>query len=156
MKQDRFLIAILLGIGLLMVASVGLYWWRQQRQSYLPDDAPEAVVHNYALALHRHDFERAYGYLAETEKRPDFASFRTAFLTGMLNIDQAAIEIGRAQIYDDQAVVQVRVIYATGAPFSPDPGAPGTASLVRQNGQWRITEMPYPYYPPEWTWKRPD
>ncbi|MGC8874515.1 MAG: hypothetical protein ACP5SI_08745 [Chloroflexia bacterium] len=156
MKQDRFLIGILIGIGVLVVASVALFFVRQESQSYLPDDTPEAVVHNYVLALHRHDFDRAYGYLAESEKRPDLDAFRHSFVSGQLNVDQAAIEIGKAQLFDDRALVQVRVLYVSGAPFSSDVGVPGTASLVRQDGRWRIAEMPYPYYPPDWFWARPD
>lgn len=156
MKQDRFLIAILIGIAVLIVVSVALFFFRQGGQSYLPDDTPEAVVHNYVLALHRHDFERAYGYLTENEKRPNLDTFRRSFLSGQLNIDQAAIEVGKAELFDSQALVQVRVLYVSGAPFSSDAGVPGTAVLVRQDGQWRISEMPYPYYPPDWLWAPPD
>lgn len=155
-KQDRFLMGILIGIAVLVVASVGLFLFRQESQSYLPEDTPEAVVHNYVLALHRHDFDRAYGYLAEKEKRPDLDAFRRSFLSGQLNVDQAAIEVGKAERFDGQAVVQVRVLYVSDVPFSSDVGFPGTATLVLQDGQWRITEMPYPYYPPEWIWAPPD
>ena len=65
MKQDRFLIAILAGIGLLVVAAFVLFFVRQSNLNYVSDDTPEGVVQNFVLALHKGDYEKAYAYLAK-------------------------------------------------------------------------------------------
>jgi len=65
MKQDRFLLGILIFIGLLVIAALALFFIRQDSQVYVADDTPEGVTRNYALALQKQDFQRAYDYLAE-------------------------------------------------------------------------------------------
>ncbi len=53
MKQDRFLTGILIGIGVLVVVALALFFARQGKQTYMAGDTPEAVVFNYALGDHR-------------------------------------------------------------------------------------------------------
>jgi Tfp pilus assembly protein PilW len=72
MKQDRFLLGILIGIALLVVAALVVFFTRQQDVAYRTGQAPEDVVHNYALALMNKDFEQAYGYLADLQDKPTF------------------------------------------------------------------------------------
>ena len=57
MKQDRFLIGILVGIGVLVVIALALFFTRRDQQEYVADDTPEGVVHNYALAVFREEYE---------------------------------------------------------------------------------------------------
>jgi len=45
MKQDRFLVGILVGIGVLVVIALGLFFTRQDKQEYISDDTPKGVVH---------------------------------------------------------------------------------------------------------------
>jgi len=80
MKQDRFLLGILVGIGILVVIALVLFFVRQDKQEYVMDDVPEGVVHNYALALYQGDYQKAYGYLAEREDKPTYEEFRMPFL----------------------------------------------------------------------------
>ena len=87
MKQDRFLIGILVGIGVLVVLALGLFFTRQDTQEYQTDDTPEGVVHNYVLALYRGDHEKAYGYLAEGENKPSYNEFREPFFNHYLLIE---------------------------------------------------------------------
>jgi len=47
MKEDRFLTVILIVITLLVVASVSMFFLRQDSAVYLPEDTPEGIVHNY-------------------------------------------------------------------------------------------------------------
>ena len=60
MKQDRFLTGILIGIGVLIVISVALFFMRKDSQlTYLDDTKPENVVHNYAVAVYKKDYDKA-------------------------------------------------------------------------------------------------
>ena len=71
MKQDRGLLIILSVIAILIVVSLVLFFIRQDdQQTYQPEHTPEGVVHNYVLALHQGDFQRAYGYLQDTDEKP--------------------------------------------------------------------------------------
>ena len=65
MRQDRFLTGILIGIGILVVAALAMFFIRRDDQAYLSDDTPEGVVHNYVVSILNKDYEKAYGYLAE-------------------------------------------------------------------------------------------
>ena len=64
-STDRFLIGIVVGIVALVIAAFVVTLTRPE-PTYQPEDTPEGVAHNYLLALHREDYERAYGYLSPT------------------------------------------------------------------------------------------
>jgi hypothetical protein len=85
-KQDRFLLAIIIAIGALVVVALGLFFLRKGSQNYGPEDIPEGVVRNYILALHKQDYTRAYGYLKDGEGKPDITRFRQGFMTREMNI----------------------------------------------------------------------
>lgn len=75
-SPDRFLIAIVIGIVLLMVIGLGVAFL-QEGPTYRTDDSPENTVHNYLLALNMRDYERAYGYVSPTLIRyPTISEFR--------------------------------------------------------------------------------
>jgi hypothetical protein len=141
MKQDRFLIGILVGIGVLVVAALAVFFTRQQ-VSYDPQQTPEAVVHNYVLAVLNKDYEKAYGYMADLDDKPTFDEFRRAFAVGRLSPRGRGVKIGAADITRDGATVEVTVVYTPSDPFSEGFDSPGSAQLVRQNGAWKISSMP--------------
>ena len=62
---DRFLLGMVAGILALVVVAFVLVL-RQPEPTYRDDDSPAAAVHNYLLATHRKEFERAYEYLSPT------------------------------------------------------------------------------------------
>ena len=62
MKNDRFLLGILIGIGLLVALALGLYFLRQEGPAYREDQTPAGVVHNYITAVQLGDYERALEY----------------------------------------------------------------------------------------------
>jgi hypothetical protein len=154
MKQDRFLLGILIFIILLVVIAVGIFLLRGNDQSYGSDDNPEDVVRNYALAIQNMDFERAYGYLADDNHKPDYETFRYSFLNQRLDTTNTSIQIGSARTSGaNEAFVELSVIYNSGELFS-SPNANGEiASLIKQNQGWKITSMPYPYW--GWDWYQP-
>ena len=142
MKQDRFLTGILVGIGLLVVVALAVFFTRKDSQTYASDDTPEGVVHNYVLAVLNKDYEKAYGYLAELKYKPTYADFRRAFLNGEVNPANQAVDIGTSDIVGDTATVELQLISNSGDPFSTGYRNTQTADLVKQAGAWKLTLMP--------------
>ncbi len=82
MKQDRFLTGILIGIGVLVLSALLVFFMRKDTQTYISEDQPEGVVHNYILAILNKDYEKAYGYLADLDNKPSFEEFRDSVRQG--------------------------------------------------------------------------
>lgn len=151
MKQDRFLTGILIGIAILVVAALAVFFLRRDRQIYLSDATPEGVVHNYILAVLKKDYEKAYGYLADQDHKPTYEEFRNSFLRGMVNPGNAAVDVGASEITGDTASVEVDVIFVPGDPFESGYRDVQHALLVNQNGSWKITSMPtYNFWDYSW------
>ena len=142
MKQDRFLTGILIGIGVLIVAALVVFFTRQNQGTYVSESTPEGVVHNYVLAILRKDYQKAYGYLADLDNKPTFSEFRQAFAVGRISPSSNGIKIGAASITGDDATVEVNMVYAPSDPFSSGDNPVGNAQLVRQGGAWKISSMP--------------
>src|SRR6185369_17425936 len=111
MKQDRFLTGILVGIAVLVVIALAVFFTRKNNQSYISENNPEGVVHNYVLAVLNKDYKKAYGYLADLDNKPTFDEFRNPFVTGGLNPGNSALDVGKSEITGDDAYVEVAVIY---------------------------------------------
>jgi hypothetical protein len=150
MKQDRFLTGILIGIGALIVLALVLFFTRQDKREYVVDTTPEGVVHNYVLAVLDKDYEKAYGYLADLENKPAYEDFRQSFFNGMVNPENAGIDIGEAEVNHDTASVELTVYYSYSDPFSVDSGSPEHAALVLQDGEWKLSYMPYHFWAYDW------
>lgn len=146
MKQDRFLTGILVGIGVLVVVALTVFFLRRGSQTYRGEDAPEGVVHNYVLAVLNDDYEKAYSYLADLDNKPTYEQFRDAFITGAVNPNNAAVDIGHSEISGDSASVEVALIYNPSDPFSTGYRDVQRAVLVRQNGTWKLSSMPGYYF----------
>ena len=142
MKQDRFLTGILVGIGVLVVVALAVFFTRKDSQIYVADDTPEGVVHNYVLAVLNKDYEKAYGYLAELKYKPTYEEFRRAFLNGEVNPQNQAVDIGASDIAGDTATVELQLITNSSDPFSTGYRNQQTADLVKQEGAWKLTLMP--------------
>ncbi|MBI1856160.1 MAG: hypothetical protein HYR93_09905 [Chloroflexi bacterium] len=142
MKQDKFLTGILIGIGVLILAALAIFFARQDKQTYSAETTPDGVVHNYVLALLNKDYQKAYGYLADLDNKPTFDAFRRSFATGSLTPSSAGIKVGAAEITGDDASVEVSMIYSASDPFSNGYNNAGLAQLVKQNGAWKISNMP--------------
>lgn len=152
MKQDRFLTGILIGIVVLVAVALAVFFARQDTQTYQPEDTPEGVVHNYLLAALNKDYEKAYGYLADLDYKPSYEDFRRAFLSGSLNPNDTTVEVGASEISGEDAVVEVAWIYGVSDPFSTNVYRNmGKAILIRQNGAWKISNLPlYNYWDYGW------
>ncbi|MBM3126304.1 MAG: hypothetical protein FJZ87_14755 [Chloroflexi bacterium] len=150
MKQDRFLIGILIGIGLLIVLALALFFTRQDQREYLADHTPEGVVHNYVLAILNQDYQKAYGYLADLEHKPTYDEFRRSFFNGMVNPGNTGLDVGTAEIHDDEAVVTLTLFYSYSDPFSSGYESMDRALLVEQDGNWKLNSMPYNFWDYSW------
>jgi len=146
MKQDRFLTGILAGIAVLVVIALAVFFLRQGSQSYISEDVPEGVVHNYVLAVLNDDYEKAYKYLADLDNKPTYEQFRDAFLTGVVNPNNSAVDIGTSEVTDETASVEVALIYNPSDPFSTGYRDVQRAVLVKQNGAWKLSSMPGYYF----------
>jgi hypothetical protein len=142
MKQDRFLTGILIGIGLLIVAALIVFFTRQDQAHYIAENTPDGVVHNYVLAIFNKDYQKAYGYLAELDNKPTFSEFRQSFAVGRLSPASNGIKVGKASVIGEDATVEMSMVYTPGDPFSSGSSNVGTAQLVQQSGAWKISSMP--------------
>jgi hypothetical protein len=151
MKQDRFLIGILVGIAVLIVVALAVFFTRKDGNlNYVADDTPEGVVQNYVVALHKRDFDRAYGYLADLENKPTQEQFHQSFLNHSVDPANAGVEIGKTEIVGESASVNLGVFYGQRDPFSSGYRNSDYAQLVRQNGAWKIKQMPYSLWAYDW------
>jgi hypothetical protein len=156
MKQDRFLTGILIGIGLLIVVALAVFFTRKDTQTYVSDDTPEGVVHNYVVAVLNKEYEKAYGYLADLENKPTYDEFHNSFLTGMINPGSSGVDIGQSDITGDDATVEVTLVYNPSDPFSTGYRDTQRAILVKQNGAWKISSMPqYNFWDYNWYQEMP-
>jgi len=151
MKQDRFLTGILIGIGVLVAAALAVFFTRGDSQTYISDDAPEGVVHNYVVAVLERDYEKAYGYLADLDNKPTYEEFRRSFLNHEVNPENAGVDIGDVEIVGDVATVEIGLVYSSSDPFSTGYRNSDRAELLKQNGAWKLTSMPrYNFWGYEW------
>ncbi len=150
MKQDRFLIGILIGIAVLVVVALVIFFIRKDNLNYVSDETPQGVVQNYVVALHKRDFDRAYSYLANLSNKPNPETFRSAFLNHNVDPANAGLEIGKVEISADTASVNLGIIFSPNDPFSSGYQNSDYAQLVRQNGAWKIKQLPYNFWSYDW------
>ena len=146
MKQDRFLTGILIGIATLVVIALVVFFLRQNSQSYVSEGTPEGVVHNYVLAALNGDYEKAYGYLADLDNKPTYEQFRDAFITGAVNPNNSAVDLGNSEVSGETASVEVALIYNPSDPFSTGYRDVQRAILVREGDAWKLSSMPCYYF----------
>jgi hypothetical protein len=150
MKQDRFLLGILIGIFVLVLVALGLFFTRHNNQEYLSADTPEAVVFNYVLAVTEQDYEKAYGYLADLDHKPTYDEFRQSFFKGEVSPNGVGVDVGKATVHDGEASVELNMLYSASDPFSTGYTSLEYALLVQQGDEWRISSMPYMFWSYNW------
>ncbi len=153
MKSDRFLTYILIGIGVLVVAALALFFLRQGGQEYAADTTPEGVTHNFILAMLRSDYDRAYPYLSDSATKPTLDQFKVSFLASRSNYTDVSVQVGGAVITGTTAMVNVTLIFSSGNLFNGASRQPQTAQLTLQNGSWKVVTMPYPFW--DYNWGQP-
>ncbi len=154
MRQDRFLIGILAGIGVLVVLSLAIYFVRRGGLTYGPEDTPEGVVHNYVVALQNRDYDRAYTYLADFPNKPDLPRFRQPFSSYQdRDISLTGLDLASSSISADgqSALVYLSLLHGGNGPFDQGYRETNTADLVMENGAWKIRYMAYPFWSYDWS-----
>ena len=149
MQRDRFLTGILVGIAALIVLALALFFLRRGTDRYMDEATPAGVINNYVLALQEQEYERAYGYLADSPSKPDLAQFQQSFLGGQQQaVSRTAVDIGDIATAngDQTATVQLVLLETSGGLFSETRRSSQTATLVKQEGQWKIASGPYPIW----------
>ena len=150
MKQDRFLIAILIFIVILVIAAVAVYFIRQEKQAYLPDTSPENIVQNYVLALQNKEYEKAYSYLRQEDKTPTLAEFKETFLRQQRSLAETAIQIGDVTEKDGHVTLEIIILHGGREPFGNTWKEYNAALLEKEDAGWKITYFPSPYW--GWDW----
>jgi hypothetical protein len=150
MKQDKFLTGILIGIGVLILLALGLFFVRQDKRDYVAETSPDGVVHNYVLAVLNKDYQKAYGYLADLDHKPTYEEFRQSFFNGMVNPNDVGVDVGSVEINKDEAVVSLSVYYSNTDPFSSRYASQDRALLVQQNSMWKLNSMPNNFWSYNW------
>ncbi len=154
MKKDRFLNGILVGIGLLILIALVLFFARQNQAKYLSEDTPKGVVNNYILAVIQHDYEKAYPYLINSKDKPDKVNFQQELARTSNEISQLNVTIGDVYIDHDSATVQLNIRQYYEGAFNNLSRYSDVAQLTLENGQWKISSMPYPLW--SWNWYVPN
>ena len=146
-KTDKFLIAIVAGVVLLVIAVFAIALLRPNQPAYQPDDTPEGVAHNYLLALQLDEHERAFGYLSPT--LPGYPGDAEQFTRDVDNDrwsfgdydGDVSLAIEAVNVTGDRAKIVVReTVFHQGGLF--DSGQYSTTfdmTLHREDGAWKIT-----------------
>jgi hypothetical protein len=158
MFRDRFLTGILIGIGVLVVLALILFFIRQGSSQYVDESTPAGVLQNYFLALQKQDYQRAYNYLADTNAKPTLEYFRGQFQSYQgQNVADTTAEISDATVDAQIETATVQVVLMQGNPglFGSVYRNQQTAFLIRQNGVWKISNAPFPFWVPEPPYEAP-
>lgn len=157
LRDDRFLVGILAGIGLLLVLAVAAIFLLRGPAQELPATTPGGTVQRFLLALEKQEYGAAYDYLSDTmadkPSREEFARYNANYVAyeppGM------RLRIERESLSGDSATVVVAVThYSTGGPFfgGGEWTTSETFTLRREGETWRISSLPYRYWPPQGKW----
>ena len=160
MKEDKFLIGIVVGIVLLVIVALAAVLLRTpENEAYVDDDTPAGVVHNYFLAVQRKDFEKAYSYLSDDLKsKPDLNEF-TRQIDYLGNHSESALRIRETRPGEAQTQVDVSITtYRPGGLFDSGSYTTDNTAYLRaaDDGEWKLIEFPSPYWSYEWDLEQED
>lgn len=146
--QDRFLIAILLGILGVMILAVVVFVTRPDTQGFGAEDTPAGVARNYILALQKGDYNKAYLYLDTTGKNIDLNKFQNELLPSQPEIKRISVQLGETEQTGDKALVALTLLHPGNGPFEDGWRENGSAVLVQDSsGNWKIISLPYIFWP---------
>lgn len=135
MKQDRFLTGILLGIAVLILLALAVFFIRRDDLVYVDEATPQGVVQNYIVALQKQDYEKAYTYLADLENKPTYQQFRESFFNNYVSPTGVGVEILQTETSDDLATVGLSIIYNQRGLFE-------SSSRYVETARWRARPGP--------------
>jgi hypothetical protein len=150
LNKGWYLAGVLIVVGLLVVIVLAVLLVRNSDTGYSADDTPQGVVRNYALALQKKDFIKAYTYLQENENKPGFQSFQETFNAENKKYERASFSFGNTSITGDTASVTIIIQQNSGGPFKEFSRDEQSVELLRQNGSWKIHLFPDPFWGYDW------
>jgi len=154
-QPDRFLIAIVVGlIVLLLAAGLGVVLLRQPVPD-LPADTPGGTVQRFYSALDQKDYAGAYSYLSDSmSRKPTRAEFTSYSANARSYSSQQRVRLGAAQVTGSDATLPVVITSfynggLFGGPFGGSSEYTSTEifTLRREGTTWRITATPPGYLP---------
>ena len=158
-SSDKLLLAIVGGIILLVIVTLVVTLSRPEPE-YRTDDDPEAVVHNYLLALQKEDYGTAYKYLSPKLKGypGSVETFHDSILKSSWNfrLDREAMQSTEpATIVGNHATVSVNETIFRGGDLFESYQSTKTFEMRLQfeSGGWKIVDSSY-YF--AWCWDRDD
>lgn len=137
-SANRILVVIVLFTVILIAVAAYLSSTRETKE--LSSSSPEGVVQLYLTAI--------------TEKKNDLAAtyFSSDSTCNADDIDRAYVSqdyrvaLVGTELTGDRAYVKVDVNFSTGGPFDSGYTENQTYRLIKNNGIWRITGIPWPLY----------
>ena len=142
--SNKFLFGIVVGILLLVIVAFSVIMLRPET-AYLDDSTPDGAAHNYLLALHNGDFERAYQALPSDYKFPTDAADLEDDIRGnayQFDLDEdfsLSVESTRMR-GEDKAVVTIRktTFEHDGLFGNRQYSRTFTMDMVRENTVWKV------------------
>lgn len=143
---DRFLIAIVVGALVIVGIAVAVVLLRPEA-TYMTDETPEGVAHNYLLALQLRDYPKAYGYLSarvdgypttEAKFIEDVQDHRYQFRMDRdvtLKVDSADIRATTATVEVLESTFYGGDLFSSGQSLRPF-----EMELVKASDGWRIID----------------
>jgi hypothetical protein len=147
--MDRNLKYFLTALIILGGLAVGAFFIKARQTDYLSDNTPEAVVHNYLLAVQRKDAAMLQRLLLPTEDTPSASDVAAALAGGEVSLADISVQILDAQLLGDQALVTLK-FWANNGLFDGGYSYQEIARLQQVDGRWYVTQMPYPIW--SWNW----
>ena len=148
-QPDRFLIGIVAGLVILLIAAaISVVFLRQPVQD-LPADTPGGTVQRFYTALQNKNYTEAYNYLSPNmAKKPtlqEFTNYNTSYdVLGSYN-SQQRIHIDNVTANGDDATVPATITtyYNSSSPFggSYDYTTTEVFSLHNLKGAWLMTTL---------------
>jgi hypothetical protein len=144
-STDKIFISIGVGIAVLIVVAL-IFALGPSKNTYISDDTPEGVMHNYMLALQKEDYDRAYRYLSSDllGYPKNVAAFtRDVKDSYYFDLDSVTISVDAKEISGDEATVEVRAMrFYQGDVFdSGQRTYEYDFILTKKAGAWRIYDV---------------
>ena len=141
-NTDKFLIAIVAGVVVLIVAAFAVALTRP-KPAYQSDDTAQGVAHNYLFALNQKDYDRAYGYLSTDLKGyPDTVEQFRADINDNYGYDtNDSREVVSSEVIGNKTIVTVQqTSFSSGGMFNSNEYTQTfEMTLHQENGGWKIT-----------------